>query len=141
MKPQKVFHFTDSSGSSFWRTPESSNIKVLLDAGMRRHDGKLRFRLFATPSSLPLNSPHKEFTVRQPTFHPSESFASLYAMPRLRTCILTLRIPVGRKGFAQIQLTSHRRLFHDVEHEPGGFKFLDRLVDHIQSLPPAGFLF
>jgi hypothetical protein len=46
MKSQTVFHFADCSTPSFLRTPESSNIKVLLDAGVRRHDGKLRFPTF-----------------------------------------------------------------------------------------------
>jgi hypothetical protein len=43
---QKAFNLADCSKPSFWRTPESSNIMVLLDAGVRRHDGKLLFPIF-----------------------------------------------------------------------------------------------
>jgi hypothetical protein len=46
MDSQKVFNLVDCSTPSFWRTPESSDIKALLDAGVRRHDGKLRIPTF-----------------------------------------------------------------------------------------------
>ncbi len=46
MDSQKVFHFTECAESSFRRTPVSSNIKGIPDAGVRLHDGKLRFPSF-----------------------------------------------------------------------------------------------
>jgi hypothetical protein len=36
----------NSSSSSFQRPPESSNIEYLLDADVRRHDGKRSFPTF-----------------------------------------------------------------------------------------------
>jgi hypothetical protein len=44
--PDELPHLSDCSGSSFGRTPESSNIECLLDAGVRRHEGKLCFPSF-----------------------------------------------------------------------------------------------
>jgi hypothetical protein len=43
---QKVSNFFDFSDMSFWRTPESSNIKGLLNTGVRRHDEKQMFTTF-----------------------------------------------------------------------------------------------
>jgi hypothetical protein len=56
MASQKIFHFPACSGSSFRQTPESSDIMHLLNAGVRRHDGKLRFPISATPSFMKTNS-------------------------------------------------------------------------------------
>jgi hypothetical protein len=39
MASQKVFNLVDCSTPSFWRTPESSDIKALLDAGGCRNGG------------------------------------------------------------------------------------------------------
>jgi hypothetical protein len=40
---QNVSDFFDCTGLSFRRTPESSKMEYLLDAGLRRHDGTLCF--------------------------------------------------------------------------------------------------
>jgi hypothetical protein len=49
MASQKGFNLADCSTPSFRRTPEYSNIKVFPAAGVRPHDEKPLFRVFATP--------------------------------------------------------------------------------------------
>jgi hypothetical protein len=65
MGSHQVFHFAERSVSSFRRTPESIKIEYLLDAGVRRHDGKLRI---PRPSKMESREYSFQFLPRGPNF-------------------------------------------------------------------------